>query len=512
MKKIFLSTVITFACIAGLSAQATEFDAMRMAQSDIIGTARYMGMAGAFGALGGDVSAIRNNPAGLGIYRSSEMTATFNIATQRANANWGGQTAQDDFFGFGFNNVALVLSSPTWNSRAGNTTGLLQSNWGFSYNRVRNFNRDVTVRGNDLESSLTDYLADFTNANRDATFDNFNVSPQADFDRLFNDGRFAWKSLLAFEAGLIDYNNGWRSSFPAGTVDALYHLRERGHIDEFSFSWGGNFSNRLYLGAALNIISVNYRKIVEYNESFSHYSRNLNTFSEFGTRGNGLNANFGIIVRPIDQLRLGISYQTPTVYSNLRDDLWDDAHFNGYHTFDAFYNYQLRTPGRLTASAGYIFGRRAMIGADVSFVNFRSIRLFDDRGSSASYGFENDVMRNQFNRSIIAKIGAEYRLTDNLSLRAGAAKQTATMSSNILSEPTFPMLNTVRLDTDYFIHRGTTHFTAGIGYRSGFWYFDAAFVNRNFHEDFMPYASDEFSPASVVTRNFDVVATVGFRF
>lgn len=514
MKKSILSAVMVFVCIVGLSAQATQFDAMRMAQTDIIGTARYMGMAGAFGALGGDVSAIKDNPAGLGIYRSSEVTATFNIATQRASANWGGQRAQDDLFGFGFNNVALVLSSPTWNSRAGNTTGLLQSNWGFSYNRLRNFNRNVTVRGSDIGSSLTNYLADFTTQNSNATLERLNVLPDQDaFNALFDDPRLSWNSLLAFEAGLIDYNNGvWESSFfhPGSVADISYHLRESGHIDEFSFSWGGNFSNRLYFGASLNITSINYNSTIDYREEYN-FTHPLHTANSFSTNGNGFNMNFGVIARPIDQLRLGLSYRTPTLY-NIRHNQWT-ANINGLLAPDnAFFDYNVRTPGQLTASAGYIFGRRAMIGADVSYINFRNTRLFDDRNSSASYGFENDIMRNQFNRSIIAKIGAEYRLTDNLSLRAGAAKQTATMSSNLISEPTFPMLNTIRIDTDYFVHRGTTHFTAGLGYRSGFWYFDAAFVNRNFIEDFMPYATTEMSPARVVTRNYDVVATVGFRF
>jgi len=515
MKKIFLSTAITFACIAGLSAQATEFDAIRMAQTDIIGTARYMGMAGAFGALGGDVSAIRDNPAGLGIYRSSEVTATFNIATQRANANWGGQNAHDDRFGFGFNNVALVLSSPTWNNRAGGTTGLLQSNWGFSYNRVRDFNRNVTVRGRDIGSSLTNYLADFTGANSHATFDRLNVSGQA-FEDLFGDSRLGWNSLLAFEAGLIDYDNGvWESSFfqpgLGHTADVLYNLRESGHIDEFSFSWGGNFSNRLYFGASLNITSIHYDKTVNFEERYSFAPASaypLHASNTFSTRGNGFNMNFGVIARPIDQLRLGLSYRTPTLYSIRHQQ--SDAHLDGFDApNNAFFDYNVRTPGQLTASAGYIFGRRAMIGADVSYINFRSTRLFDHNNSSLHYADTNDAMRRDLNGSVLAKIGAEYRLTDNLSLRAGAAKQTAVMSSGAAMEP---MLNTIRLDTDYFIHRGTTHFTAGLGYRSGSWYFDAAFVNRNFIEDFMPYATAAMSPARVVTRNYDVVATIGFRF
>ena len=62
---LFLATLV-----AAVSLQAQGvFDVMRYTGTDIMGTARYMSMAGAFGALGGDVSAVIDNPAGLGIYR-----------------------------------------------------------------------------------------------------------------------------------------------------------------------------------------------------------------------------------------------------------------------------------------------------------------------------------------------------------------------------------------------------------------------------------------------------------
>ena len=47
-------------------------DALLLAQEDITGTSRYTGMAGAFGALGGDLSAIADNPAGAGVFNFSE--------------------------------------------------------------------------------------------------------------------------------------------------------------------------------------------------------------------------------------------------------------------------------------------------------------------------------------------------------------------------------------------------------------------------------------------------------
>ena len=45
-------------------------DAYRISQPDMKGTARFMGMGGAFSALGGDLSTLSQNPAGIGIYLS----------------------------------------------------------------------------------------------------------------------------------------------------------------------------------------------------------------------------------------------------------------------------------------------------------------------------------------------------------------------------------------------------------------------------------------------------------
>ena len=76
MKRIILS--ICTLCIVHYALSQGLMDVSRMANTDIMGTARYMSMAGSMGALGGDPSAVLDNPAALGIYRSSELSFTLN--------------------------------------------------------------------------------------------------------------------------------------------------------------------------------------------------------------------------------------------------------------------------------------------------------------------------------------------------------------------------------------------------------------------------------------------------
>jgi hypothetical protein len=390
MKKSIISTLAIALCAFGLTAQTTEFDAIKLAQTDISGTARYMGMAGAFGALGGDVSAIKDNPAGLGIYRSSEITTTLNFLTQRSNANWNGKTANDDLMKFGFNNVALVLSSSTWNSRSGNTSGLLQSNWGFSYNRLKNFNRNVTVQGAPMagSNSITQYYADITSANKilesQFALDN-------DFDVL------PWMSILSYWTFLINDNGGgsWSSAIDANeTITPRYYLQESGHLDEFAISWGGNFSNTLFIGTSLNFQSINYSMRSDYIEKFGA-NENLDLTNWLRTTGAGISLDLGVIYRPVNYLRFGLAYKTPMRYSlthtysarmvsnlEFKDGSRHRFEERAPHDANARYNYETRTPARFTASAAGIIGQRAIISADMVYTNFRNIKMFDQNGNS----------------------------------------------------------------------------------------------------------------------------------
>ena len=74
MKKNKLITAAACALLSSgaMFAQGTIYDAVRVTGSDLNGTARYVGMGGAMGALGADITTMGTNPAGIGLYRSSE--------------------------------------------------------------------------------------------------------------------------------------------------------------------------------------------------------------------------------------------------------------------------------------------------------------------------------------------------------------------------------------------------------------------------------------------------------
>ena len=103
----------------------------------------------------------------------------------------------------------------------------------------------------------------------------------------------------------------------------------------------------------------------------------------------------------------------------------------------------------------------------------------------------------------------EHRITDRVSARLGYALETATMKQSAIK---IPQLNTARTDLEYFRNRGTNYITTGLGYRGNVWYIDAAFVYSDLHEDFIPYNTLDSDPATLHTRHYNVIATIGFRF
>ena len=77
------------ACLCGGTAfSQSQLDAFKYSQTELNGTARYLGMGGAFGALGGDISAMNTNPAGLAIYKSSEVVTTLSLSSASAKTDW----------------------------------------------------------------------------------------------------------------------------------------------------------------------------------------------------------------------------------------------------------------------------------------------------------------------------------------------------------------------------------------------------------------------------------------
>jgi len=513
MKRIIIAMAVITNCTFMMA--QTEFDALKLVQTDINGTARYMGMAGAFGALGGDASSIKDNPAGLGIYRKSEFTGTFNFMMQKSTSTWNETKGNDDFYKTGFNNISCVHASPTWNSKNGSTSGLLYSNWSFAYNRLKNFNRRSTVKSGPTASSITDYMGYFTNGIAETNLQDANDP--------YNNTEIPWLSILAYQGYLINPDaepNTWASILGKDDkVNSTYTLQENGYIDEYSLGWSGNFSNIFYLGASLNLQAIDYKAVSQYKESFVK-GGGLTLENTVYTSGNGLNLNIGAIVRPTNFLRVGLSLHTPTIY-NLTDNNYSNLDYNilpdknGNLSTPTGYNssYQLQNPLQINASAALIIGKKGLISAEYVYSDYTTSKFMDEDGDAKKFADENLGMKDMLKAVHTIKIGGEFRLTNNFSLRAGFANMSAATQNEADKQMRF---NTTRSDTEYFQHNSTNYLTAGFGYHEASWFVDFAYMNKISDETFYPYNSNKLaikaSSASVNTTTNNAVVTVGFKF
>ena len=472
-------------CITTVFAQ-TDVDALRYSGTAITGTARFSAMSGAFGALGGDFSSISINPAGLGIYRTSEFTITPSIYVGATNSDFLNNSTSDNKYNFNLGNLGLVYTSKL---KAENSTpGWKSWSFGFGYNRISNFHNRTYYEGKNRNNSLLDAFVQNANG--------------LNYDQLDS-----YYEYLAYSAYLInpDASNQYTSVIPFAQEIQRRSSVTSGAIGETVFSFAGNYNNKLFLGGSLNFRSLRYTEETTYEEldpdttipNFKRFQFDQN----LTTRGNGFNLKLGIIYKATDNVRLGFSMQTPTWYS-LRDEYnnsmtanLDTGAIKSADSPVGAFDYNLTTPFRATASVGFIIGEMGLVSADYDFSDYSTSR-FD----AGRYRFTaaNDAIRKKYTTVHTVRIGTEWRY-ENLSFRDGASLGTS------------PIQSAYKVTANDFSRKS---FSGGIGVRDGGFFLDLGFVYTTSNEFFQPFtltsSTVEGVRTKVNTNNF--VMTLGWKF
>lgn len=477
MKKNLLLIIGVFMCVYSFA--QGEIDALRLSGTDLTGTARGQAMGGAFGALGGDITGISINPAGIGVYRSSEINTTLGLNSTNIKTQWENSINKKENVKFIFDNISYVGYYPL----GGNN--LQNINFGFTYNRGKTFDRNYSSGGNGMKTSLTDYIGNIT--------DGAKSMDELKQPEVYGDPNIRWLSLLGIDGALLVESKDkvgkriYVSLLDKGErVSPRLNVSEKGYIDNYDFNLGANFSNSFYLGMTLSLTNIYYRMDSYYTEDFEKRREGFLLKNYLQTEGSGFQVNLGAIWRPVDFLRLGVAYHSP-VWMTLSDfykgTMDADLSLNGERvppafTPDATLDYQFHTPYSWVFSAAGILGTKAIVSLDYEIKDYRSMHLADPYSAmSNSFEGQNNGIDANFKVASTLRAGLEYRFTPQFSGRLGYARYESPYEKNfkenkkeVITAGTIP---------HYTIEGDINYFTAGIGYRfTPNFYIDAALVYR----------------------------------
>ena len=525
MKKLYITLLLCGASLMA-SAQGT-FDVLKMSETQLNGTSRYMSMAGAFGALGGDVSAISQNPGGIGVYRKSDISVTMNLNFLSSKTPGGDKLTNTKFW---FNNVGYVGSMKI------DSDFFKYFNWGFSFNRINSFQRRYQG-GYNVNNSLTNKIAqNLTNGNwteEDLSVDNYSGN-------IYYDSNAPWLGILAYQSYLLNPNSdgslqGLATNGTTGSAN--YYVDEKGHTDEYNITLGGNFKNTVYWGINFGITDLDFDSYQYYGEDLDNamiYDYRFNdgstTLGYAGydfqsyqeTRGTGYNFKMGVIVRPINQLRIGAAFHTPTYYDmkdlykvqsgfdlqvNGDDNLFQGNTETGEEGYYDEYRYTIKTPWRFIGSLAVVPSSKGMISMDYEYVGANTMRCGDEGGYN--YADTEQKIKDQLQASHILRVGAEYRATQNLSLRAGYSYQTSPVKDAVKGVSN-NNVDVVSSNYMYQYDKSNQYITCGLGYRYKSFYADAAYVHQTRTSQYHAYPGEQ--GEEVKDNKNKIALTIGFRF
>ncbi len=515
MKSIMHHTLIIILVISfnTLIAQSSS-DILKYTLARPSSTARFEGAGSSFGAIGADPSSIGINPAGLGLYRKSDFS--FGIYSNQAIGKY---SVPNDFIfqtnnntsgnakNIGMSNLSLVISkTPKSYSKWSNI------NYHFGYNLSSSFDQQLNYRGLTKGSIVHRFLENAIDTRYD---DGRGVDPN-NLDPFEGD--------LAYKTGaLFDISND--SNKIVYSNDLLTHSKDdilkkgsynaKGFFGSLNFGVGANYNEKLIIGASIDFPMGYYQVNKEHIEEdltgdlkpFKYLKFNDNNYSEIS----GVKGSLGIIYKPINQLRIGFAWHSPTLlYFN--DEYTTELSYeyiindtiNSYSdkSPDGVFNYNMITPSKWVGSIAFV-SKLGFINADFDYFNpTRASFLFEESNEQEYQDELNASIDKQFKPVLQTRIGIEIPI-HKLRIRSGIG---------ILNSPY------ANDNSSYY------SYSAGIGYRLKKFYIDFSGKTTTFKDAYVPFATgnSDFNndriPDAVETlvqsnlRNNQFMLTLGFKF
>ena len=427
MKKILILLVSSLAIT---SYSQNIDDALRYANDDLNGTARFRAMSGAFGALGGDFSSLNVNPAGSSVFANSQFAASLSNYNVKNDASYFGNRTQDKNNSFDLNQAGVVFVLENNDKK---------SDWkkfafAINYDNKKNYNNSVRTLGVN-SNSIANYFLSYANG---LDLDIVNGSAFNYASLYFNEQQ----AYLGYNAFIIneatdysDTNRNYVSKVAAGGNYLQENLVETtGYNGKLTFNASGQYKDKFYFGINLNSHYLDYTRSSSFYETNSNNTsstevaiRSATFLNDLYAYGTGFSFQLGTIYKPTKELRLGVAYESPTWY-RISEELTQNAVGVRATTTNSFnpdvanpqpitmlYEpYKLQTPGKWTGSIAYVFNKKGLISFDYAMKDYSNTTLKPKN----AYIAENNEMSNLLDVTNEFRIGAEYKIRQ-VSLRGG---------------------------------------------------------------------------------------------
>ncbi len=504
MKKQFL--LYFFAAFSPMLIAQNLTDGLRYSQDATEGTARFQAMSGAFGALGGDLSAVSLNPAGSAVFLNNKasITASFNdIDNNNVYFGTNTQSIETDL-NIGQGGGVFVFENNNGDSP------WKKFSLAVNYNLTRNHDNDLFIKGIGNNSIGSFFLEQAQGIELQL----LDLQSGESISSLYSflgetEGVRAQNAFLGYQGFVFDptedtpENTQYTSNYGTGSFDQEYYLLSQGSNAKITFNLGAQYGEDLYFGINLNSHTLDYDQstfISEINSNANSTTKSIEFENNLSASGAGFSAQLGAIAKLTDEFRIGFTYDTPTWYviSEETTQYLETQHIVNGQTVSEFINpqvlnvfqdYNLRTPGKLAASAAYVFGTSGLISFDYSYRDYSNI-TFSPKNDPV-FNAENTNIENNLKAASSFKVGGEYRI-DRLSLRGGVSFEES------------PFEN----ETTIGERQG---FSLGLGYNFGNYHFDVAYSRAEQSSNPSLYSIGLTDTATVDTVYSNFLFTLGIE-
>lgn len=509
MKRISILIIAVFSITISQAQNTT--DGLRYSTKDNKGTARFTALSGAMGALGGDFSATQVNPAGGAVFLNSNLTLSASLLDLKNKTNYFNNSEKSTSDDFTLNQIGGVFVIN--NSNEG--SAFKKFNIGINYNTTKNYNNRMYIAGTG-NTSIGNF---FLEQAQGIPLDLLDLQSGESIGNLYrylgeNEGTSAQNAFLGYQAFLFDpidsndpTNTAYTSNIAGNRFNQEYLYLSQGYNSKFSINFATQVTDNYFFGINLNTHTINFDQssyMLETNNNSGSMVKRVGFENNLSVNGAGVSAQIGAIAKITDNIRLGLSFDTPTWYQISEETtqyLESRRIFDGQDIYtlvdprviNVYEDYNLRTPANVTASAAYIFGQSGLISFDYSYKDYSSIK-FSTTGNYHNTYFSD--LNNQINNTLTGassfNAGAEYRI-NQLSLRGGFHyEESPYKNTDVIGE--------------------LIGFSLGAGYNLGNYNFDLAYSRSEQERNQQLYSVGLTDTAKVNSVYNNFVLSMGFNF